>query len=341
VNEVIERLKTLQDVLSEKYRVENELRDIPKSLSTKQELLDRLKKQYIEKNQEYESTKRRLNDIRLRMEEAEREREQYEQQMGQIKTQREYEALDKEIQDASDREQTLRRELQREEKVLEEMRHSLEREESMISEQEKELEEEQSRIESDKRSKEDHLANLAKQEKELTPGLDEELLFKFDRIIRSKEGEGIVPLRKGVCSGCNMILPRQFVNEVRQGQDIKFCLYCSKIVFFAEDEAGVASEDETEAFMEGLADEDTGGLADLVGVESELAELEDEGRVEEAPLDLSLTDEDEDDHPDEEEDSLQPEGEEPEANDKDSDEEEEEEEEEEEDQEPEDMEAEL
>ena len=265
IQETIERLKSLQDVLMEKFRVEAEIHDLPKALSTKTELVNRLKKAYIEKNAQYEELKSRISSLRIHLDDAEREREKYEGQMDQIKTQREYEALDKEIREASEKEANFRRELQREERALEEMQESLEREEKMIHIQEEELASEQQKIEEETESRKEQVAELESEEKDIVPGLDEELLFKFERIIRSKAGEGIVPIRKGVCTGCQMILPMQFVNEVRQGESILFCPYCSKIVFY---------HDETEDA--GFGEDDAEGLADLINVDEFDAELEGE-----------------------------------------------------------------
>ncbi len=294
VQEIIEKLKGLQEVLSKRFEIEAEIKNLPKSLSTKTELVNRMKRSYIEKNEEYEATRQRIADLRERMLQAERERERYEQQMDLIKTQREYEALDKEIREASEREQTLRKDLQREERVLQDMSEGLEREESLIKQQEEELQEEQKKIKSETEAKEKQLKELKKDEGGLTPGLDEELLFKFERILRSKEGEGIVPLRKGVCTGCQMILPNQFVNDVRAGEAILFCPYCSKIVFHAD-----ADEDAL------VADEESESLADVV--ESFIQE-DDEGLdldsiLDEEPLEMNEGDDEEDV---EEEDEIHP-----------------------------------
>jgi predicted nucleic acid-binding Zn-ribbon protein len=235
IQDVFEKLKTLQDILSRKFEIETEIRDIPKTLATKTELVNRLKKSYIEKNEQYEQIKLRIKNLREKMQEAERNREKLEGHMDAIKTQREYEALDKEIRDASEKEMQFRKDLQKEEKVLEEMAHNLEREESLIKEQEEELNQEQQKIKTESDLKRQQLLELEKDETETIPGLDSEMLFKFERIIRSKSGLGIVPLKRGVCSGCHMILPMQFVNDVREGKSIMFCPYCSRILFFQED----------------------------------------------------------------------------------------------------------
>jgi uncharacterized protein len=252
-----DKLQKLQEILSQKFEIEQEIEGIPKNLATKTELLNRLKKSYIEKNQAYENTKERIKVLKHEMGEAERLREEFEKRMDVISTQREYEALEKEIKDATEKEQKYRRDIQREERALEDMLNSLQREEQMISQQEEELKVEQAKNDNEKQSKEDILKSLKSEEAKVTPGMNEEILFKFERIIRNKSGLGIVPVLNGICTGCHMILPGQFVNDVRKGEEILFCPYCSRILFHSDAEEDMKSEEIFTA-------QEVGGLSDLV-----------------------------------------------------------------------------
>lgn len=236
LEEVLHKLRTLQEVLVQRHRTEDEISEIPRALSTKTELLSRLKRSYVEKSELYDQLRERIHDLRERAIAAEREREHYEGQMDAIRTQREYEALDKEIRDSGEREDEVRHELQREEEQLEEMAGALEQEEALIKQQDHEVADEQQRIESEIADREAVLQELIAEESKITPGLDTELLFKFERIIRTKEGLGIVALRAGVCTGCQMILPPFFANQVRTGEAIRFCPNCSRIVFYGGDD---------------------------------------------------------------------------------------------------------
>jgi len=110
---------------------------------------------------------------------------------GLIKTQREYEALDKEIRDATEKEQGLRKELLKEQQAEEELRLALEKDQVMIQKQEEDVAEEQSKIKLKVKEKNVELKKLAGDERRITPGLDEDILFKFERIIRNKAGIGI------------------------------------------------------------------------------------------------------------------------------------------------------
>ena len=257
MQEVFEKLRNLQGILSQKFEIEREIQDIPKALTTKIELLNRLKKSYIEKNKQLEETKNKVKTLRQKLIDAETERENYEKQMDLIKTQREYEALDKEIKDAIEKEQQFRKEILKEEKNTEEYSYSLEKEESMIKLQEEEVTAEEEKIEKESKDREKKLVELGKDEKKIIPGLDEEILFKFERIIKSKAGLGIVPVKNNVCTGCHMILPLQFVNDVHTGNSILFCPYCSRILFY----------EDTEEEPNFIDDEDAGSLADLEDLE--------------------------------------------------------------------------
>jgi len=266
MDDVYTKLRSLQEILAEKFEIEREIEDIPKILATRTELLNRMKKSYLEKTREYETKGRYIEELRNKAIEAERVREGFEQQMDMIQTQREYEALDKEIKDSGEKEQDLRRDLQREEQLHQEMKVNLEKDETMISKQEEEVQKEQSRIKEAISERSKDLKALEKKEKSITPGLDEEILFKFERIIKSKEGTGIVPIEHGVCSGCHMILSVQFVNDVRRGDGIMFCPYCSRILFHEIEETEEHGEEEEESGDEeegeGEADSDSEGEGD-------------------------------------------------------------------------------
>jgi predicted nucleic acid-binding Zn-ribbon protein len=266
--DVFEKLRNLQDILSEKITLERDIQEIPKLLTTQEELLSRLKKTFIEKNLDYEKARLAEAEFRNLLAEAERSRERAEKNMDSISTQREYEALDKEIRDAAEKEQQYRKDLQREERLLAELDEQMKQSTALIEQQEQDLENRRAGIEAEVAGKKAQVEKLVEEENSLIPGLDPEVLFKFERIIRNKMGRGIVAIKGGVCTGCHMILPAQFANSVRLGEEIVFCPYCSRILFYEESEQG------EEEFFD---NEDAGSLSDLDDMDNdEYDEDEDE-----------------------------------------------------------------
>ncbi len=254
MTEVLDKLKALQDILAQKNVVEASISDAPKLLSTQEELLARLKKGYIEKNEQYERVRQHIAELKTQLFEAESAREKSEKAMDTISTQREYEALDKEIRDASEREQAVRKDLQREERSFQELDEDLKREEALIKQQEEELDERKAKLTAEIDAMKEELSSLNEAEEEVSPGINPETKFKLERIIKSKQGVGIVAIHGNVCDGCHMILPAQFANEVRIGDKIVYCPYCSRILYYVE-----SGEGEHDYFN----DAEAGSLSDL------------------------------------------------------------------------------
>ncbi|MDR2135248.1 MAG: C4-type zinc ribbon domain-containing protein [Treponema sp.] len=267
MEEVFKKLQILQDILSEKIKLERDIQEIPKILETQEEILSRFKRTFVEKNLDYEKTRTAESEFRNLLAEAESQREKSEKYMDSVSTQREYEALEKEIRDATEKEQQYRKDLQREERLLADLDEQLKQTGALIEQQEAELVTHRAGVGAEIAEKKAKMEALGAQEKELTANMDSEVLFKFERIIRNKMGRGIVAIRGGVCMGCHMILPVQFANKVRQGEEIVFCPYCSRILCYEETDEG------QEEFFN---IEDSGSLSDLDDMEEEEFEEEDE-----------------------------------------------------------------
>lgn len=255
MEEVFERLREFQEILTKRVDIEREVEDIPKSLAAQEEVLSRIKKTYVDRNAEFEGAEARVKELRGQLIETEAAREAAEKQMDLISTQREYEALNKEIRDATEKEHELRKELQKEERALAEIEEALRKDEAMIKLQESEIAEKGLKISTQRDAKVKEIDELKTREAKASSGIEHEVIFKFERIIRSKQGLGIVPVKGSVCTGCYMILPAQFVNEVRSGNKIIFCPYCSRVLYFEESESDAGDQ----LFI----DIESGSLSDL------------------------------------------------------------------------------
>ncbi|MGN0757527.1 C4-type zinc ribbon domain-containing protein [uncultured Treponema sp.] len=272
MTEELERLKSLQDVLAEKYEIEAKVEELPKTLDGSTESLDRFKREYIEKNKLYEEKKDIVARLRVELDEAQRKREEGEKGMDAISTHREYEILEKQISEAQALEDSKRKELQREEKSMAELNDLLKSEEDLIASTEKDVNEARENLDKEIAACNEKLEALKAKEAEMSEGIDSETIMKFQRIIK-RNRKGIVAVKGKVCDGCHMILPAQFANEVHHGEKILFCPYCSRILFYEEaadlDENYVSIHDDVSADdldEDLLEDED---LIDIEGDDSE------------------------------------------------------------------------
>jgi len=233
-----DKLRTLQDILSQKIKLEHEIQEIPKQLGNLEEAHNRTRKAFINKNLEYEKIKSAEEEARASLREAEAAREKAERTISEINTQREYEALDKERNTAEKNEQQFGKEVQMKEKALMDLDEQIKQHAALIEQQEKELAEKRAGIDAEIAVKKKQIETLLKKEKSLSGDLDPEVVFKFERILRNKMGLGIVAIKGNVCQGCHMILPAQFSNNVRLGEEFIFCPYCSRILYYEESTEG-------------------------------------------------------------------------------------------------------
>lgn len=290
-SEIFDKLKSLQEILAKKYEIESKIEESPKQLVVQDELLARLKKEYIEKNAKYEETKSKMEAIRAELDEVVKIREDGEKGMDSISTHREYEALEKQINEATERENALRAQLAVEDKDFQAQNEFLQAHEAMMKAQEEDLASGKEQLDKEIAQYNAELDDLKKQEDAVVPGLDQETVYKFERIIQ-RNSEGIVAVKNGVCMGCQMILPGQFANEVREGEKVLFCPYCSRILYYQEVDAGEEEEYFPVSSTGSLADfEDD--FADDMEEESEKelgSELEDDDSSDEDDKDVGFED---------------------------------------------------
>ena len=304
--EVFENLKSLQEILVQKYELEGKKSDAPKQLSNQEDLLAKTQKEFIEQKSNYDETQEKVTQLKAQLEEAVKSREEGEKGVANSTTHREYEALEKQISEAKLLEEQVRKDLQKEEKELAELNEKLKNSEELIKFQESELNSSRDSLNKELSSYDDKLAKLKVEEDKVTKNINDiysseenaelkaqEILFKFQRIIQ-RNSEGIVSVRNGLCSGCHMILPANFANEVREGEDINFCPYCSRILYYEE----VAEDQQEDYFDMGAAGSLAGLDEEFDDEDSEYEEDEDEDSRSEFD-DEDETDEDSEDADDE------------------------------------------
>ena len=302
--EVFENLKSLQEILVQKYELEGKKNDAPKQLSNQEDLLAKTQKEFIELKSNYDATEERVSQLKTQLEEAVQSREEGEKGVANSTTHREYEALEKQITEAKLLEEQVRKDLQKEEKDLAELNERLKNTEESIKFNESELNASRESLNKELSSYDNKLAKLKVEEDKVTKNINDiysseenaelkaqEILFKFQRIIQ-RNSEGIVSVRNGVCSGCHMILPANFANEVREGEDINFCPYCSRILYYEE-----VNEDQQEDYF------DIGAAGSLAGLDDDDEDESEFGDDEDEDIRSEFDDEDEDDIDEDSEDS--------------------------------------
>lgn len=252
-----DKLEKLQTVLAEMFEIEDRINEIPNDLVDKEDVLQKTKMDYLEMHNKFESIQKDVEDLQERYTQTGKEREEKEKQIEVTTLSRECENLLKEIEDAKVTEQALLKSFNAKKKYLEELEEKLKASAEIVDIQEQEVNEEKEK-KAQLVAEQEVLLKQKKAEKDkLSKDLPADILFKFERIIRNKGGIGVVPVHGIICQGCHMELPQQFANDVRKNEDIHFCPYCSRVLYYEESEEDANLDNQVHGDVH--TDEETSG----------------------------------------------------------------------------------
>ncbi len=237
VKTIYDKLLAYQTILTEKFKYLEKKEELPKILSSKIEVLNRLKKSYLSKYNQFKKLEESTFAHQKMMGELNLHQKKLEERTKVVKGQREYEAVFKEIDGTKQKEDEYRFQLLQDQRVIDDLKNALEKDEMSIKQQEDEINKEQERINAELTKIKIELDALFHKEEELVSEVDENLKYKFEKIVKNKDGMGIVSILKGHCNGCYLLLPPEFINQVRKSEDVLFCPNCSRILYF-DDSAG-------------------------------------------------------------------------------------------------------
>lgn len=84
----------------------------------------------------------------------------------------------------------------------------------------------------DKKSNlEDRITALNQERAASIEGIDEDVLFRYDRLFKTKNGTAVVPLEHDVCMGCHMKVTTQTTVAVRTEHDVVHCPQCGRMLY--------------------------------------------------------------------------------------------------------------
>lgn len=87
-------------------------------------------------------------------------------------------------------------------------------------------------IEHDEAEKVKLLAQLEMDRNRASKTIDPELLSKYAVIKDIVKIMAIAPVQDAVCRGCNLNIPPQMYNELQKGDDLRFCPNCQRIIYW-------------------------------------------------------------------------------------------------------------
>ena len=233
MKDILKKLSMLQKVLQEYYELEKEIESIPKDLSDRDEMLSRKREQYAKAIEKEQDLKKKVVEFEEAYNNAKIKRAELEAKSAGITSQREFETHQIELSKAKETEHNFYN-------LKEDTKRRVVQEAENVADIQMTLNELQKNVDEDKKNISSRLDELIKERDALkqkkdkySKDIDSTLLFKFERIVKTKGG-GSVAVKGRVCQGCHMELPVQFVNTIKKGEEVMFCPYCSRVLYYQE-----------------------------------------------------------------------------------------------------------
>jgi len=230
----LEPLRKLQAIDAQLYRLRNEQREIPLELerakqalaqqqATTQAVEARLKAlQVQQKDREIELSTREANIKKLQA------------QLFQVKTNKEYTAMQREIDQAKADVSLLEEEIIQLLEAIDRAKQEYEAQQGHLARQRGTLQSEEARIARALAAIQEQVAHLEQQRSVLTPLVQPTTLSVYERVLANREGVALVPLVNDSCGGCHMVQPPQVVNEVYLKAKLVTCESCNRILYADE-----------------------------------------------------------------------------------------------------------
>ena len=227
----IERLLELQDHDCRIVVLQREIHDIP---ARKQEIHTRLDEHKAAVSAAKEIVKAKqaeIKQIELEIGSRHQRISKLREQQLQLKTNKEFKAMDTEI-------QGVQAEITRlEDRVLQIM-EAIDASGGDVGKRETELKAEAALVQTECTSLDQRAAALQGQMDEVrrerdrvAADIDPSMLAPYDRIFQNKKDRAVVPVENGVCGGCHMTLPPYQRHEAKKRNGLVTCGYCGRIIY--------------------------------------------------------------------------------------------------------------
>lgn len=197
------------------------------------------------KNKEFEAKKANLNaleekskvllvgkkDKELELATKEGNIKKLESQLFQIKTNKEYTAMLKEIGGAKTDKSLIEDKILGIFDELDTLSAEIIKEKNHLSEEEKKLNKYKADLEAERKIIEQEISALDNKRIQVVPKVDRRILSTYERILKSRDGLALVKVANNSCQGCFMNVTHQTVNEIRMYERLVTCGACARILY--------------------------------------------------------------------------------------------------------------
>ena len=235
VEQKLKNLYQLQTKLSEIDKIKTLRGELPLEVQHLEDEIEGLTHRLHKYEEEIERLKADIEKKRTDIDEAQAMMNRYQQQLDDVRNNREYDNLTKEIEFQGLEIELLKKKIGEAERLINAKTNDLERGRGVLEERRKDLDLKKSELDeivSETKAEEE---KLREKSKVLEAAIEPRLLTAFKRIRKSsRNGLGIVYVQRDACGGCFNKIPPQRQLDIRMRKKVIVCEYCGRIMIDPE-----------------------------------------------------------------------------------------------------------
>ena len=224
-------------ILAELQKLDSRIYGLRRELGSKPAQVAGLKEGHSKAAQALQSVEARYKSLEVKRNQMETELGQREEQIKklqvqlfQLKTNKDYAAMQKEIAGFKADKSVLEEEILKLMEESDRAKAQLASEKEALKAQEAALQTDLQRVEEEAQMLKASLQGLESARGALTPKVESTVLAQYERILERKEGFALALVQGDACGGCHMNLPPQLIVEILQNDRVVTCESCTRIL---------------------------------------------------------------------------------------------------------------
>lgn len=236
----LQKLQSIDSELDEIKKVRGalpeEVRDLEDEIAGYETRINKYEQEIQHFEEEIASFKNKIKD-------AERLSKKYQEQQMNVRNNREYDAITKEIELQTLEVQICEKKIKEAYLKIENKNKDIEAAKGILSERSKDLESKRKELNAIVSESEDEEKGLMNNREAAAKTIEERLLKSYERIRgNAMNGLAVVSVKRGACGGCFNIVPPQRQADIREKKKLIVCEHCGRILADVDDE--VVQEEE-------------------------------------------------------------------------------------------------
>jgi len=234
LREKLDALEALQAVDLEKADVLAEAAVIPVRRAELEVKIKASRRAYDEAKAKLEANERERRGLDQLLQMERDKVKKWEGRLGDIKTPREYAAMNREIEIAKKQNENANEQIRELTRAAGEIQRAIEVAEEAMVEREDEARTAVEALDGRQKEIDDRLRSYDERRAAAAAALEPPLLARYDSIRRRRPGAAIAHVIGGTCRGCHRNIPPQLVVVLARANSIETCPSCHRIIYNAE-----------------------------------------------------------------------------------------------------------